>query len=171
MSNKSLGGTLVGNEKEKTVKTGNLYIQGHLLKWEGVTIQISNISLITSSNMNTPRFPSWAAITAFVGLLLLTQRMVWYVGLIALIIGGVSIYLWYSESQKSKNRKYLNILLNSGYTYSILFINEKFLNEVMSVFANIFEEGAKTDIAYNYNIDLNNCKIDNNSSVINAINR
>lgn len=153
---------LMGNKKEKTVQTRNLFIQGHLLQWEGVIIQISNISLITSSNMNRPIFPIWAGIMAIIGLSLL--KLVWYVGLIALAIGGVGIYFWYSEVERVKNNKYLNILLNSGFTYSILFTNEDFLQNVMQVFANIFEDAAEDHA--NYYIDIKNSTISNGASVV-----
>ena len=157
MSEKTIGRDLIGGKKEKTVQTKQLLIQGHLLRWEGVIIQISNISLITSTNLNPPGFPIWAAIAVLAGIALL--KPIWYVGLIALAVGGFSIYSWYSEYEQAKDHKYLNILLNSGFTYSILFSNEAFLDEVMCVFANIFENGE--EYSTNYYIDIKDSTIEN----------
>ena len=70
----------------------------------------------------------------------------------------------YKEFQNAKGKKYLTILLNSGYTYSILFNDHSFLSKVFHVFANILDEGTSPSI--NYFIDMVNCKIDNNSSVV-----
>lgn len=167
MSEKTTGRDLIGGKKEKTVQTKQLLIQGHLLRWEGVIIQISNISLITSTNLNPPRFPIWAAIAVLAGISLLDP--IWYVGLIAMAVGGYSIYSWYSEYEEVKSHKYLNILLNSGFTYSILFSNEAFLDEVMHVFANIFEDGAKANT--NYYIDIKNSTISNDASVVRNVMR
>ena len=162
MSSGNLGNTLMGNPKEKTVKTEKLLIQGHLLRWEDVVIQISNISLITSSDVITAQFPTWAGIMAVVGLALL--GLVWYLGLILIAIAGFAIFSWYSSVQEAKNRKYLNILLNSGQTYSIMFQSKHFLNDVLQVFANIFEEGSAGGT--NYYINIKDSKIDHNSSII-----
>jgi len=162
MSGKTIGGDLIGSKKERTVQTKQLLVRGHLLQWEDVIIQISNISLITSTNLDPPGFPVWAAIAVLVGLVLL--KPIWYVGLIALAVGGFSIYLWYTKCEEMKSHKYLNILLNSGFTYSVLFSDEAFLDKVMRVFANIFEDGAGPNT--NYYIDINNSTISNNASVV-----
>ena len=153
-----------GKSKEKTVETKNLRIQGHLLSWKGSVIQISNISLITTSDVRTAPFPLWAGVIILVGIALL--REVWYVGLILFAISGTAIYFWYSSVQEAKTHKYLNILLNSGQTYSIMFQDEKFLKEVLRVFANIFEEGSAGNV--NYNINIRDSVIDHNSSVVNS---
>ena len=79
-------------------------------------------------------------------------------------VGGYAIYSWYSEYEQAKSHKYLNILLNSGFSYSILFSNEDFLDEVMRVFANIFEDGVGANT--NYYIDIKNSTISNGSSVV-----
>lgn len=167
MSEKTTSRDLISGKKEKTVQTKQLLIQGHLLRWEGVIIQISNISLITSTNLNPPVFPIWAAIAVLAGISLLDP--IWYVGLIAMAVGVYSIYSWYSEYEEVKSHKYLNILLNSGFTYSILFSNEAFLDEVMHVFANIFEDGAKSST--NYYIDIKNSTISNDASVVRNVMR
>lgn len=156
----------IGLAKEKTVETDNLRIEGQLLEWKGVIIQVSNISLITTANLNSTKFPLWTLLAIIIGIALFQFEGL--VGLVLIAIAGVVIYLWYADVQRAQNHKYLNILLNSGYTYSILFKNDSFLEEVLKVFSNIFADGsyAKT----NYYIDISNCTI-KNSNIGHAVNR
>ena len=42
--------------ENRKIKTDELIIDGHLLKWKNVTVQISNISSITTWEIK-PRFP------------------------------------------------------------------------------------------------------------------
>lgn len=160
---------LLNDKNQKMVKTKSLTIQGHLLKWENVVIQISNISLITSSDINAIKFPTWAAILSLLGIIMIFSEFFAMLALLFLSMGIVGICTWVWYTQKLKKYKYLNIQLNSGNTYSILFENENFLKEVIQVFDNIFKEGSKSGT--NYYIDLNGCTIDNNSSVVNSISK
>lgn len=159
--------SIVGNQKEKTVKTEKLLIQGQLLKWDDVVIQISNISMITASDIQGPNFPLWSVFLCLVGIYLLNMKSLWYIGVALVIIAGIVIYTWYSQKKITQAHKYLNILMNSGYTYSILFESEPFLKKVLQIFANIFEAGSGAGV--NYFIDLTGCRIDNNSSVIKTV--
>lgn len=157
-SNASSG--LLGNQHEKTVKTSNLTVEGHLLRWSDTVLQISNISLITSGNMEAPAFPTMGLVFVLAGLLGLSAgSAIALIGLVALCVGGFLFYRWYVAWQKSKECKYLHILLNCGYTYSILFENEGFLQQVLEVFANIFKDGGEAGT--NYFIDISNSRIGN----------
>ena len=151
--------------KEKTVEIKDFSIQGNLLKLDDIIIQISNISLITALDVRLPDFPLWVLAVALVGVILLAVK--WFIGLFVLAVACLVIYTWYKNVERAKEHKYLNLLLNSGYTYAILFQNGTFLQEVLQIFANIFEDGVSTGT--NYYIDMNGCKIDNNSSVVSTI--
>lgn len=156
----NVGSGLLGNQREKTVKTSNLTVQGHLLRWSDTVLQISNISLITFGNMETPAFPTIGVVLTLLGLLGMSMgSAISLIGLVALCFGGFLFYRWYVAWQKSTQCKYLHILTNSGYTYSILFENEAFLRQVLEVFANIFKDGAQEGT--NYFIDINNSRIGN----------
>lgn len=165
MRKRDLSNSLLNNSKERTVETEDILVRGNLLKWEGVMIQISNISLITTADMNTPPFPIWAAIVTFIGFFLLSE-VIWVPALLLTLVGFFVIYKWYKKCEIAKKHKYLNILLNSGYTYSILFYNSPFLEQVFSVISNILEEGVSSGT--NYHIDISNCTIADNSSVVNT---
>ena len=58
----------------------------------------------------------------------------------------------------------LNIMLDSGYTFSLIADNIDFVNEIVNVFSNIFRDGSGATVTYY--INMKECKIDNNSSVV-----
>lgn len=151
------------NSKENNIVTEQLEIQGNLLRWEGTIIQISNISLITTSNLSTPRFPLWSLLLALAGIVAIAEESL-LLGLFLIVVTSAIGYLWYSDYQYAKSGKFLNLLLNSGHTYSIVFHDKKFLRKVLGVFSSIMIDGSNP--AVNYNIDLNNCVIDRSSSII-----
>lgn len=161
MEKKKMGNDLLGGGKEKFIETSSLRITGHLLQWEDVAIQISNISIISTANIQLPRFPVWAVIAAVIGLALVDVLKM--VSLLVLALACVVIYFWYSETEKKKKLKALTISLNSGEIFSIIFTDAAFLKRVLSVFSNIFEEGPTHAT---YVVDIQNCKIDNGSSFI-----
>lgn len=164
MKKSSKSSSILSEKKDRTVQAKNLLIRGNLLYWEGVIIQISNICFLTTTNFNTPRFPLWSILLILAGIAFLSEAETIIVGLLLLLGAVFAIYSWYKEFQDAKGKKYLTILLNSGYTYSILFNDHSFLSKVFHVFANILDEGTSPSI--NYFIDMVNCKIDNNSSVV-----
>ena len=132
--------------KEKQIKTQSLSIVGHLLRWEDVVIQISNISLISTSDFQQTMFPVWVIFLMVAGIVLLP--FMWWAGLLCLALSIFVIWTWYNEIKKTKKYKYLNIQLNSGRMFSLLFESKEFLNQVLDIFANIFEDDdyqAKTE--------------------------
>ena len=165
MEQKQLGSlvqnSLGTNRKEKRVNTPSLSIVGRLLRWEDTIIQIDNISLISTADFQQTSFPLWSLVLILIGLLLIRYSV--FVGLICLTGGGLAIWFWNAEVQKTQSYKYLNIQLNSGRVFSLLFENDVFLKQVLDVFANIFEDNDLTD--KNIYIDIRNCRIDDHSNV------
>ena len=143
---------LSGDNKEKTVEIGSFRIEGHLLKWEDVVIQISNVSLVTSADQSPPPLKNLAlcALLCLAGLFIMSvdAGLLTVIGLAVIVAGAYGCYLWYQAWTKSKGQKFLHIHLNSGYTYSILFEKEAFMREVLQVFANIFEAGSEAKANY-----------------------
>ena len=165
MEQKQLGSlvqnSLGTNRKEKRVNTPSLSIVGRLLRWEDTIIQIDNISLISTADFQQTSFPLWSLVLILIGLLLIRYSV--FVGLICLTGGGLAIWFWNAEVQKTQSYKYLNIQLNSGRVFSLLFESDVFLKQVLVVFANIFEDNDLTD--KNIYIDIRNCRIDDHSNV------
>ena len=165
MEQKQLGSlvqnSLGTNRNEKRVNTPSLSIVGRLLRWEDTIIQIDNISLISTADFQQTSFPLWSLVLILIGLLLIRYSV--FVGLICLAGGGLAIWFWNAEVQKTQSYKYLNIQLNSGRVFSLLFESDVFLKQVLDVFANIFEDNDLTD--KNIYIDIRNCRIDDHSNV------
>lgn len=162
MERNMMGSGLTGNQKEKTVSTDGFQVKGHLLQWENVAIQISNISLVTSSDVQPMQFPIWGLLIVIAGIALIPFMLP--LGILLLVLGAFTFFVWYRENEKKKQHKFLYIQLNSGKSFAILFQSQEFLNQVLQTFANIFADGGKT--GNNYYFDLKNSKIDRNSSVI-----
>lgn len=158
-----LQNSLGGNNKEKQVKTQRLSIVGHLLRWDDVVIQISNISLISTSNLQQTPMPFWAIILIIFGVVLLP--IIWWASLLCLALGILVIWAWYKETKKTEKYKYLNIQLNSGRMFSLLFENQEFLNQVLDVFANIFEDDNYQAQNRDIRIDIQNCHVDDRSNL------
>lgn len=86
MEKNMMGSGLTGISKEKTVETSNFQVKGHLLQWKDVVIQISNISLITSTDVQPTLFPVWGLVVAAIGSVLI--RYVWPIGFILLALSA-----------------------------------------------------------------------------------
>lgn len=158
-----LQNSLGANNKEKQVKTQRLSIMGHLLRWDDVVIQISNISLISTSNFQQTALPVWTIFLFVIGVILLP--FIWWAGLLCLALGVFVVWVWYKENQKTKKYKYLNIQLNSGRIFSLLFENKAFLNQVLDVFANIFEDEDSQAKNRDIRIDIQNCHVEDRSNL------
>ena len=149
-------------QKEKTVEVPGFQVKGHLLQWENVAIQINNIALVTSSDVQPTQFPIWGLLIAVLGIALIPFMLP--LGLVLYTYIYFTFYVWYRENEKKKQQKFLYIQLNSGKSFALLFQSQEFLNQVLQTFSNIFADGGRT--GNNYYFDLKNSRIDRNSSVI-----
>lgn len=149
------------NRNIKTVETGNLQIEGHLMKWQDVVIQISNVSMITAAKLPAPRFPVWALfalVGGSFGILFSRQsygseaQMMFFAATCLLVLSIVGIVRWLIDCLKTIGHKYLQILLNSGYVYALYVPDQQFLQRVLHVFENIFKDGGKAGNSVQINI-------------------
>ena len=162
----------LSNTNTNVIKTDELIIEGHLLRWENVTVQISNISSITAWNAKSPDFPIGAVVLIVFSIISFamntseTSRYMSYyhrvsiftpLGVVLLVIAGILIFNWSKECEEAKHRNYLKIYMNSCVVYSILFRNKDFMHEVLRVFAEIFKDGG--NVGDNYYISLIGGKI------------
>ncbi|MBQ6987217.1 MAG: hypothetical protein IJQ25_09545 [Oscillibacter sp.] len=139
--------------KSKVVETSELQIRGHLLRWSDTVIQLSNISMVSTTELPVPRFPAFAILAAIAGCVLLAMDSRSYyhdetlqmLGCVGIGVSIALIILWAIACGANKGKTYLNLALNSGTVYSFLFTNKEFMRQVLQVFANIFESGAKSD--------------------------
>ena len=162
MSNNNWRSSLLRNDKEKTVQTAGFLIQGHLLRWENVAIPIDNISMVSSSEIPAPKFPLWAIIVGLIGLCLFAFNTL--LAIICVLVSVCVIGFWYKQYKEFQSQMCLNIMLDSVYTFSLIADNIDFVNEIVNVFSNIFRDGSGATVTYY--INMKECKIDNNSSVV-----
>ena len=128
-----------------TINTDYLTIEGNMMKWSDTIIQISNISIISTANVATRPFPILSVILGSIGLLLIivSQNSYGYYdglsgpGVMMLIAMAAWIFVWYLNNKNREELQKLNILTNSGLTYTIVFHDKKFLAQVMKRFAEI----------------------------------
>ncbi len=131
----------------KEIKTEYLTIQGNCLEMPDICVQLSNISLFTTSPVESAglRILLIAVILVIVGISIIGVNF-----LIGAATAGVGIllgYFWYTDWQKAKNSERLTIVTNSGFTYSVVFNDKAFLKKVVAVITEIVREprhGGKT---------------------------
>ncbi len=152
----------------KTIKTAYLTIEGNLLKWAGTIIQLSNVSLVSTANVAEKPFP---IISVLIGLVAI--GLIW-IGKFAIVFGIVTtisaaywIYSWREDNHELRQMQKLNILLNSGLTYTIVFYDRKFLAEVMRCFEKILRDQTHDE---KYVINIKDNVITGGATVIDQVN-
>lgn len=131
-------GVNTGNVKE--IKTEYLKIQGNCLELPETCIQLSNISLFTTSDLEgpSPGILVAAAVMLVIGLSVL--KGIASIGLLLIALGVAAGCYWYFGWKKAKNSKRLTIMTNAGFNYSIVFEDRNFLNKVVSVITEIVRD-------------------------------
>ena len=148
----------------KSIDTPFLRIRENCLELQNTTIQLSNISLFSTADITPEKFPMLSAALILVGIILLKPLVV--PALIAIIVGGVWIYYWYSSVQKAKEMKRLTIITNSGNVFPILFEDQAFLTKVVTIMTDIIRDPAH---ARNITINVKECTFSNDASVVGNI--
>ena len=127
------------SRKNREIQTEYLKVHGNCMEFGETVIQLSNISLLSIENIAPTAFPIWGALVALVGLLLLSLKatMAVVLGLILIVGGAASIYLWYNQRKKDEQRKKLVIAPNSGHIFTIVFDDQAFLEKVIGVLKDV----------------------------------
>lgn len=146
---------------KKTIETDILNVKGNLISWKDTFIQISSISMISTADVAKTPFPIWSILLGLVGIFLIKASTLF--GLLLLIICGIWIYTWYKESERLNKLKKLNIVLNSGGTYTLVFNDKHFLDQVVSILENILSTSDKSS---NITFNIKNNTFEGKSSVI-----
>ena len=148
----------------KSIDTPFLRIRENCLELQNTTIQLSNISLFSTADITPEKFPMLSAALILVGIIFLKPLVV--PALIAIIVGGVWIYYWYSSVQKAKEMKRLTIITNSGNVFPILFEDQAFLSKVVTIMTDIIRDPAH---ARNITINVKECTFSDDASVVDNI--
>ena len=148
----------------KSIDTPFLRIRENCLELQNTTIQLSNISLFSTADITPEKFPMLSAALILVGIILLKPLVV--PALIAIIVGGVWIYYWYSSVQKAKEMKRLTIITNSGNVFPILLEDQAFRTKVVTIMTDIIRDPAH---ARNITINVKECTFSDDASVVGNI--
>lgn len=154
-------------EKEKSIETKQLLIKGNIISWENTMIQLSNVSSISTLSLEPLEFPK-AVFFVFIAGLIMMMKFNAGIGVFMLVVSVVWLYKWYTENQQRNSKKALKIVMNSGYSFCIIFNDQTFLQTVLKILKLIFIEGGVGE--QNIVINLQNSKISGNARVLNHLN-
>lgn len=151
--------------KSPTIQTDYLKIFGNALEFEDTTLQLSNISLLSTKDIAPARFPGWSVVLILIGVLL-WQRSV-ALSLLMIGAGAIWICLWYSKKQEMADLKKLIIITNSGNAFPIIFNDQAFLKQVVDVLNSII---ANPTSHGNITINVKDNVLQGDASVIQTLN-
>lgn len=121
--NKELTDLLSSNEKE--IQTDHFVIKNNILKFDNLTLNLSNISMLYAGECPF-KLPKGIFLISLVALILLYVKLVF--GLFSILLIGLYIFSRYQAHTSGKS--YLSFNLNSGEYYYIFFKEKEFLNQV-----------------------------------------
>lgn len=145
----------------KSIETPFLRVRGNCLEIQNTVIQLSNISLLSTTDVTPEKFPIYSIIIILAGIASLAILKI--VSVILIAIGGLWIYYWYSSAQKAQEMKRLTIITNSGNAFPIVFDNRQFMEKVVKIMTEIIRDPKHTQ---NFTINIKECSFSDDSSVI-----
>lgn len=153
-------------KKEKSIETPELKVKGNIMSWDGMMIQLSNVSSVSTAPLDQLAFPVLSVLLIFAGIVWLKQEL--FLGVLLLMFGGAWIYGWYYINNKRKLNTILSIVMNSGSNLQFVISNKSFLDKVLQVLELIIIEG---DIGkQNITINIKGNTISGNAKVLNDLN-
>lgn len=155
-------------KKEATINTPELSIVGNAMAWKNSVIFLSNISSISTIPLESLPFPLWALGISVAGLICLIGIDDFaLIGACLLLFGGFFIASWYLKNNDLKSQRKLIILTNAGVTYSFVFNNMAFLDQVYAVLISLIAENKKE--VSKIKINIQNSQISGNARVLNDL--
>ena len=152
-------------QKEKSIETAQLLIKGNIISCDGMLIQLSNISCISTIALEQLAFPALSIVILLLGFFMLTQKVI--VGILLLMVGAAWIYGGYYINNQRKLKKILNIVMNSGNSLQFLFTNQSFLVKVLHVLEQIIINGGVGK--QNVVINIHGNTISGNANMLNDL--
>ncbi len=164
--------SILDNDNGNEVRTESMIVSKNVLKLPHTTIQLSSISKVNVGKTERKlKFPYAATVT-----LIISWFIVKYInGFLGIIVMALSIgYIYKVFKNRPGNKTFLNLLLNSGITYSVFFPDKEFAEKVRGIieeaFNGVINNTQKIDVIENHVYDIsgdNNSVNSNNSSVLN----
>ncbi len=150
--------------QQMLIETPQLIIKGNIMIWHETMIHLTNVSCISTRPLPATMFPIFSLIFLVAGAISLSIHLNIAISLILLSIGGVWIYNWYLVNKDRKMNTILNIIMNSGSCFQIVFNDKDFLGKVLTVLEQIIIDGGvgQQDVF----ININGCTISGNANVL-----
>lgn len=154
------------NSQQLVIDTPRLFVKGNIMCWDGMMIQLSNVSCISTMSLVRSPFPLYSIALLLIGLFAFKINI--FFAILLLAAGAFWIYIWYQTNEERKRNTILNIVLNSGNQLQFTINNKEFLNNVLKVLEQIIIDGGvgKQDVS----INIQGCQITGNASVLNDLN-
>ena len=150
----------------RVLETDYIKIHGNCLEIENTVLQLKNISLFSTVDIDPHPFP--------MGILLLIIAAIaclWFKVLIAVVLFAISliwIYIWDKKVQALAEIKRLIIVTNSGQSFAITFSNQTFLKKVLALLMELLDH--PNGESANITINVKDSTFSGNSSFIKQLN-
>lgn len=151
----------IGLGVPQSIDTAFLKIQGNCLEMQNTTIPLNNISLFSTADVTPAKFPFYSIVLILGGIMFYSLFKT--PATIAIIIGGLWIYIWYCSVQEVKKLKRLTIVTNSGNALPIIFDDQEFMDKVITKMTEVIREPVQSR---NVTINLKECTFSNEASVV-----
>lgn len=141
------------NEKKLTkIETPTLTIKNNIMKYKDAVIQLSNISKCEIAPEPPNPYPTWVFVGMMIGALLMFNKSLLGIGLLAEIIFASIFIIMFSIN--SNLNTYLIIELNSGSIVMFSSHDEDFLGKAQKAMTNCFNNKKAVCV-----INFSDCKI------------
>lgn len=160
-------------KREKYIETSELLIRGNIMKWKGYTIQLSNVSCISTSHSELMEFPMSSVFLFISGCIICNIELLIESSVafgVMLMLGGLTwIAIWFMINKERAEEKVLTITLNSGSSFAFYVRNVGFLyNEIIPILEQIIIDGGVGN--GNISINIDNCKFSGDAKILNKVN-
>lgn len=140
---------LMGNSTTE-IKTKDMIVSKNIIKFNETTIQLSNVSqvLVGKPALQIPFIPIIILVISIILILSGSlEGIVFLIVFLFAIVSAISVYRFYVEFRKDTH--YLNLNLNSGKHYAILFQTSEFANEVRLIIEDAFNRANQKEMIIN----------------------
>lgn len=146
----------------KIIETPFIRVENNCLEFKNTFIQLSNISLFSTE----PIRPSYRLLSVAIIMILMGISFFSFTktsSVILIGVGAVCGFIWYSNWKKAVNSCCMTIITNSGMIYPIVFMDKKFLKEVVTVMIDIMKNPGN---ARTITVNVNECTFSDDASVV-----
>lgn len=132
----------------REIHVGALKIHGNSIEFGDTVVQLSNVSLVSTEDVEHSAFPIWGLLGVLAGIVLLSVNF--WIGILCVLVCGIILYGWYREVQQAKASKRLVIVTNAGKRFPIVFQDEGFLKNVLETIKELIANPEEaSDVVFN----------------------